>query len=116
MFADLPGQGPDAQSIWAGDIKNGGWTRGEGQTLQCPRIGVPLPDEVHLTHAQIDGLPSQDPSCQVYQHTIAQIVGIVEPEDGDPGAVAIRGVFEEPLPCDTAHRVLADWSHRMVLG
>src|SRR3712207_7542457 len=57
------------------------------QAFDGDPVRVGLPDDVHVPHAQVNGLAPQHLEREVREHAVAQIDGVVEANDGDARAV-----------------------------
>src|SRR5690606_7448444 len=73
-------------------------------------VGVPLPDDVDVSHVQVDRLAGVHLATQVYEHAVTEFAGIVEPQNRGGCLLPAAEVSENPLPPQGAHRVLADRS------
>src|SRR5215471_7616844 len=88
------------------------WTRnvqGEGRGLavskraEAPGIGVSLPDDVHVRHAERDRASLQNSAPYINQDSIAQLHGIVQPQNRYLCSPARRSKLKHALPAE--HRL-----------
>src|SRR5689334_5181070 len=77
------------------------------ETLDRQSIRVTLPDHVHVSHGEWHRHTAAHLQREVRQHTVAEIDGVVEPNDGDACLVSSRKELEEPLAAEARHRILA---------
>ncbi len=97
----------DAHLFRAAHIQSCRW---RGRMCEQPKdlgIAVALPDDRGIGSADRNRFAVADPLCDVVQHSVAHVDGVIEPGQATGCALAAREIREHPLPPDAARCVVA---------
>ena len=88
-------------------VEDGGRRGAQLEASQRVTVRVPLPDRIEEPHRQIDGLAGEHLARDVHERAVAQIDGVVEPEDERAQVPLARHELDDALASEARLRVLA---------
>ena len=107
---------PDLQELRTGHIEREHLGAGMSEAAEHHLVRVALPDHVDVSGGERDRLPGGDAGCDVGEHPVAQVDGVVETDHAERGAPGPGRELEHPLPSETGLRIFPDGSGRRRLG
>ncbi len=84
----------DADCFCSGGIQDTGGGGTEGESSQCIRVGVALPDHVESRNRKVDRLTGVDSPSNIDKHAVTEIDGVVQAKNQASSAVFERVIFE----------------------